>query len=75
MARSCTLLAAAMTPHYRAAIDMVHRLQMRYTAGLYASTKAAIAQATSKAATVHSSVHSVRPFIRPATSEQEQRIE
>ena len=38
-----TSLASAMAPHYRAAIAMVHRLQMRHAAGLYASAKAAIA--------------------------------
>ena len=44
---SAILLASAMAPHYRVVIDMVHRLQMCHTAGLYASTKAAIAQTAS----------------------------
>ena len=40
---NCTLITSAMVPYYRAAIDMVHCLQIRHAAGLYASTKAAIA--------------------------------
>ena len=42
-----TSLAAAMAPHYRAAIDMVHRLRIRHVMGLHASTKVAIAQTAS----------------------------
>ena len=40
-----TSLAAAMAPHYRAAMDMVECLQIRHALGLLAlaSTKAAIA--------------------------------
>ena len=40
---SHTSLAAAMAPHYCAAIDMVGRLRIRHVLGLLASTKAAIA--------------------------------
>ena len=40
-------LAAAMVPHYRAAINMVERLQICHAVGLLASAKLAIARAVS----------------------------
>ena len=43
-----TSLSAAMAPHYRAAIAMVERLQIRYALGLLASAKAAIATVASQ---------------------------
>ena len=42
-----TLLEAALDPHDRAAIDMVHHLQICYASGLYASvnrTRGMVAQ-------------------------------